>query len=162
MPTYTVHAPAGRLSARQKEQLAKGITNAHNQFTGAQTFFAQVMFVDVAQDNWFIGGGPIGQSQIFLHGQIRAGRSECDQPRRRRNSRSWRVGCFTGANPRLLRFRRRHHAAWQNRARRRDCQGRRLSCLRGKQLHDGQRNVRGWRYRPGLKQQKRSHAMMQY
>jgi phenylpyruvate tautomerase PptA (4-oxalocrotonate tautomerase family) len=76
MPTYTVHAPAGRLSAQQKEQLARGITNAHNQFTGAQTFFAQVMFVDVAQDNWFIGGGPIGGSQIFLHGQIRACRSE--------------------------------------------------------------------------------------
>lgn len=76
MPTYTVHAPAGRLSAAQKEQLAKAITNTHNQFTGAQTFFAQVMFVDVAQDNWFIGGGPVGDSQLFLHGQIRAGRSD--------------------------------------------------------------------------------------
>ena len=76
MPTYTVHVPARRLSPQQKQQLAKGITNTHNQFTGAQTFFAQVMFVDVVQENWFIGGGPIGNSQIFLHGQIRAGRSE--------------------------------------------------------------------------------------
>ena len=75
MPTYTVHAPAGRLSAAQKRRVASEITRIHNQVTGAQSFFAQVMFVDVQAGNWFVGGAPMADEQIFVHGQIRAGRS---------------------------------------------------------------------------------------
>lgn len=75
MPTYIVHAPAGRLSDAQKRQIAKEVTRVHNQTTCAQTFFAQVMFVDIAPGNWFVGGGPLKDEQIFVHGQIRGGRS---------------------------------------------------------------------------------------
>lgn len=74
MPTYTVTAPAGRLTGAQKATLAHEITRTHNKHTGAQTFFAQVMFVDFLQGNWFVGGVPIDQEQIFLHGQVRSGR----------------------------------------------------------------------------------------
>jgi phenylpyruvate tautomerase PptA (4-oxalocrotonate tautomerase family) len=75
MPTYTVHAPAGLLSAGQRQRLAREITRAHHEATGAQTFFAQVLFVDVADGQWFVGGAPLTGAQIFIHGQIRGGRS---------------------------------------------------------------------------------------
>lgn len=75
MPTYTVHAPAGRLSAAQKKRVASEITRVHNQVTGAQSFFAQVLFVEVRAGNWFVGGAPLTDEQVFVHGQIRAGRS---------------------------------------------------------------------------------------
>ncbi len=75
MPTYTISAPAGRLTGTQKSQLAREVTRAHQQQTGAQTFFAQVMFVDVPASNWFVGGSPIDEQQIFIHGQVRSGRS---------------------------------------------------------------------------------------
>lgn len=74
MPTYTVHAASGLLSAEQKSRIAAEITRVHNEVTGAQTFFAQVMFVDVAPGNWFMGGGPCKDAQIFVQGQIRGGR----------------------------------------------------------------------------------------
>ena len=75
MPTYTIHAPSGRISAAQKAELAREITLAHQEATGAPGFFAQVLFVDVSPKNWFVGGAPPGIDQVFLHGQIRAGRS---------------------------------------------------------------------------------------
>jgi len=75
MPTYTVHSPAGTLDQGQKQQLARDITLAHNGVTGAQTFFAQVMFLDRPQGDWFVGGQPLEGPQVFVHGQIRAGRS---------------------------------------------------------------------------------------
>ncbi len=75
MPTYTVHAPAGTLTAEQKQRIAKEITRVHNETTGAQTFFAQVLFADVAPGNWFMGGAPLLDKQMFVHGQIRGGRS---------------------------------------------------------------------------------------
>ena len=75
MPTYTVHAPAGRLSDVQRQRIASAITRVHSEATGAQAFFAQVMFVEVRADRWFVGGVPLAGDQIFVHGQIRAGRT---------------------------------------------------------------------------------------
>lgn len=74
MPTYTVFAQAGRLAAPQKSRLAAEITRVHNECTGAQTFFAQVIFQDVAAGNHFVGGAPLAGDHVFVHGQIRAGR----------------------------------------------------------------------------------------
>ncbi len=74
MPTYTVFAQSGRLSASQKSAVASGITQVHNEQTGAQTFFAQVIFQDVPQGNHFVGGAPLAADHVFVHGQIRAGR----------------------------------------------------------------------------------------
>jgi len=76
MPTYTVHAPAGRLSSAQKADIAREITRAHHTHTGAQRFFAQVLFNDVPPGSWYVGGMPIDGEQIYLQGQVRAGRSE--------------------------------------------------------------------------------------
>jgi phenylpyruvate tautomerase PptA (4-oxalocrotonate tautomerase family) len=75
MPTYIVSAAAGRLSADAKQRIAQDITRIHNQATGAQSFFAQVIFNEVPQGNHFVGGNPLRSEQIFVHGHIRAGRS---------------------------------------------------------------------------------------
>ncbi|ANB75908.1 tautomerase family protein [Paraburkholderia phytofirmans] len=75
MPTYLVSAAAGRLDAAAKQQIAFGITQSHSTATGAQGFFAQVIFDDVPAGNHFIGGKPLRSDQIFVHGYIRAGRT---------------------------------------------------------------------------------------
>lgn len=74
MPTYTV-TTTGTLSAAQRQRIATAITRTHHETTGAQTFFAQVLFVDVDATHWFMGGAPVSPNAIFVHGQIRAGRT---------------------------------------------------------------------------------------
>lgn len=81
MPTYICTAPAGRLSAEQKARVAAEITRIHNEVTGAATFFAQVIINEVPAGNYFIGGKPLREDQIFINGQIRAGRSAVDRAR---------------------------------------------------------------------------------
>lgn len=81
MPTYTLTAPTGRLTPEQKTRLAAEITRLHNEITGAATFFAQVIIYEVPEGNYFVGGRPLQGEQIFLHGQIRAGRSALDRTR---------------------------------------------------------------------------------
>jgi phenylpyruvate tautomerase PptA (4-oxalocrotonate tautomerase family) len=76
MPTYVVSAAAGRLSEDEKLKIAQAITRSHNEATGAQGFFAQVIFNEVKAGNHFIGGGPLQAEQIFVHGHIRAGRPD--------------------------------------------------------------------------------------
>lgn len=75
MPTYIVSAATGRLSAELKQLIAEDITRIHNQATGAQSFFAQVIFNDVPEGNHFVGGSSLRSEQIFVHGHIRAGRT---------------------------------------------------------------------------------------
>src|ERR1035438_6094970 len=75
MPTYRVAAAVGLLSAEKKQRIAQGITRVHNRVTGAQSFFAQVIFTDVAAGNHFVGGAPLGGDQVFVHGHIRSGRT---------------------------------------------------------------------------------------
>ena len=44
MPTYTVRTSNVKLSSKRKKFIAKGITEAHTQITGANNYFAQVLF----------------------------------------------------------------------------------------------------------------------
>lgn len=74
MPTYTVSCQSGRLSAAQKGLVAAEITRVHKEQTGAQSFFAQVVFCEIPEGNHFVGGAPLSTDHIFVHGQIRAGR----------------------------------------------------------------------------------------
>lgn len=74
MPTYTVHSLAGFLHAEQKAAIAKEITQTHSAVTGANTFFAQVMFADCREGDWYLGGVPLSGKQVYLSGDIRAGR----------------------------------------------------------------------------------------
>lgn len=79
MPTYTVTAPEARLNARHKADIAAAITRVHHTVTGAPSYFAQVIFVEVKPGNHFIGGRQLAADQVFVHGQIRAGRSAKDK-----------------------------------------------------------------------------------
>lgn len=79
MPTYTCTALLGRLTQDQKDRLAREITRTHNEVTGAATFFAQVIFNEVPEGGYFVGGAPLANDQLFIHGQIRAGRSAQDR-----------------------------------------------------------------------------------
>jgi phenylpyruvate tautomerase PptA (4-oxalocrotonate tautomerase family) len=75
VPTYFVSAASGRLSGLEKQSIAKAITRIHNEVTGAQTFFAQVIFNEISNGNHFMGGVPLSSATIFVYGHIRAGRS---------------------------------------------------------------------------------------
>src|SRR5580698_7241041 len=75
MPTCIVSTASGRFPAEIKQRIAQEITRAHSDATGAQSFFAQVIFNEVPPGNHFIGGQPLRGEQIFVHGHIRAGRS---------------------------------------------------------------------------------------
>ena len=75
MPTYTVTNSNFSLKTKQKKELAKGITKIHNIVTGANSYFAQVIFNKTKNNNHFMGGKEVKEPSIFLHGQIRAGRT---------------------------------------------------------------------------------------
>ena len=75
MPTYTVKYSNLKLSPKQKKLIADGITKTHSKFTGANTFFAQVIFQKNENSSHFMGGKLVKNKEIFLSGQIRAGRT---------------------------------------------------------------------------------------
>ena len=76
MPTYTVTNSNFNLTSNQQKKLAEGITKVHNVVTGANTYFAQVIFNKTKKNNHFMGGKRVKESSIFLLGQIRAGRTK--------------------------------------------------------------------------------------
>jgi|TARA_A100001011_G_scaffold385100_1_gene458604 phenylpyruvate tautomerase PptA (4-oxalocrotonate tautomerase family) len=76
MPTYTVTNSNFNLSSKLQKNLAEGITKVHNIVTGANTYFAQVIFNKTKKNNHFMGGKKVREPSIFLLGQIRAGRSK--------------------------------------------------------------------------------------
>ncbi len=59
MPTYTCTSAEGRLSAEQKSRIASEITRIHAEVTGAPSYFAQMIFSEIASGNWFMGGVPV-------------------------------------------------------------------------------------------------------
>ena len=75
MPTYTVTSLEGCLGGEKRQKIAAAITRIHSQTTGAPTYFAQVIFVDVKPGMYFVGGMPLHGQQVFVNGQIRAGRT---------------------------------------------------------------------------------------
>ena len=76
MPTYTVTHSSLYLNPEQKNQIATGITDVHYRVTGANRYFAQVIFNEKSEENHFMGGKTISEPQLFLHGEIRSGRTE--------------------------------------------------------------------------------------
>ena len=74
MPTYTVTSSNISLSSKKQKELAEGITKIHNVVTGANTYFAQVIFNKTKKNNHFMGGKKVKEPSMFLLGQIRAGR----------------------------------------------------------------------------------------
>ena len=75
MPTYFVNLSNIKLKKNVKEKLAKQITKIHNKATGANKYFAQVIFNDTKRGNHFMGGKIVSKSEIFIYGHIRSGRT---------------------------------------------------------------------------------------
>jgi phenylpyruvate tautomerase PptA (4-oxalocrotonate tautomerase family) len=74
MPTYTVTNSNFNLRNKEQKEIAKGITKVHKIVTGANTYFAQVIFNKTKKNNHFMGGKKVKEPSLFLVGQIRAGR----------------------------------------------------------------------------------------
>ncbi len=75
MPTYTVSTSVAQLSDVTRPALARAITSAHTAATGAPGFFAQVRFDELGDGRHFVGGLPVTGDFVFVHGQIRSGRT---------------------------------------------------------------------------------------
>ena len=75
MPTYTVKYSNFNLTSKQKNLIANDITDTHSKLTGANTFFAQVIFQKNKKNGHFMGGTLVKTKEIFLNGKIRAGRT---------------------------------------------------------------------------------------
>ncbi len=76
MPTYTVNYSNFTINKNKKKEIALGITKIHKLVTGANSFFAQVIFSNNKKNNHFMGGKKVKGKQIFLEGKIRSGRSK--------------------------------------------------------------------------------------
>ena len=66
MPTYTVKFSNLKISNSQKKNLAKKITNIHNITTGANTYFAQVVFNNSKRGDHYMGGKMVSKPEIFI------------------------------------------------------------------------------------------------
>ena len=65
MPTYTVTNSNFNISSKQQKKLAEGITKVHNVVTGANTYFAQVIFNKTKKNNHFMGGKKLKSLHYF-------------------------------------------------------------------------------------------------
>ena len=75
MPTYFVNSSNFKIKKKLKEELAKKITKVHNEATGANKYFAQVIFNDTKKGDHFMGGKMVSKPEIFIYGHIRSGRT---------------------------------------------------------------------------------------
>jgi phenylpyruvate tautomerase PptA (4-oxalocrotonate tautomerase family) len=75
MPTYVCSVPPKSLSDDQKDQIAAAIGRRHSEATGAPPFFVQVVIEESDTTRRYLGGQLSG-AQIWVRGDIRAGRSE--------------------------------------------------------------------------------------
>lgn len=79
MPTYNVVVAQGRLSPEAKGRVAAAITKTHHEVTAAPLYFAQVVFYETKPENHFVGGIQLTDDHIFLHGNIRGGRTQAEK-----------------------------------------------------------------------------------
>lgn len=79
MPTYQVYTTPNLLSVEAKQRVAQAITRTHSEVTGANNYFAQVMFTEKAAEDYYLGGQPLQADQLFVHGTIRARNLEIKQ-----------------------------------------------------------------------------------
>ena len=75
MPTYFVNLSNIKIKKKIKEKLANKITKVHNEATGANKYFAQVIFNDNKKENHYMGGKMVSNPEVFIYGHIRSGRT---------------------------------------------------------------------------------------
>lgn len=79
MPTYICRSQQGRIPREARARIAAAITDAHHHIARAPRYLVQVLFEEIAADSHFIGGHPAPVNQVWLRGEIRAGRSEAQK-----------------------------------------------------------------------------------
>ena len=67
MPTYTIKYSNFNITKKDMEKIARGVTKAHNIATGANSFFAQVIFEKNLKGSHFMGGKTVISKEIFLN-----------------------------------------------------------------------------------------------
>lgn len=75
MPTYVCSLAEGSVDDRQKTEIAEALTRIHNEETGAPRYFVQVVIEEKKATDRFLGGSR-ASGQIWIRGDIRAGRTE--------------------------------------------------------------------------------------
>tara|TARA_B100001057_G_C22848971_1_gene950180 strand:+ start:184 stop:624 length:441 start_codon:yes stop_codon:yes gene_type:complete len=75
MPTYLFNSSNIIINKKTKIKLAKKITETHNLTTGANKYFAQVIFNKTKSGDHFMGGKIVSKPEIFIYGHIRSGRT---------------------------------------------------------------------------------------
>tara|TARA_Y100000591_G_scaffold20114_1_gene14876 strand:+ start:502 stop:942 length:441 start_codon:yes stop_codon:yes gene_type:complete len=75
MPTYNLKFSNINLNKKDKLIIANIITSAHKELTGANSYFAQVIFNKNNYASHFIGGKMVKSKELFILGNIRSGRS---------------------------------------------------------------------------------------
>jgi phenylpyruvate tautomerase PptA (4-oxalocrotonate tautomerase family) len=79
MPTYVCTAAVNRLTADQKQAIAKVLATAHAEETHVPPYIVQVIFNELLPGKHFINGYPVGPDQIWIRGDIRAGRTDAQK-----------------------------------------------------------------------------------
>ena len=66
MPTYTVITSNLELNESKKKSIAEGITKIHSETTGANTYFAQVIFNETKKNSHFMGEKLLKMNKFIL------------------------------------------------------------------------------------------------
>lgn len=72
MPTYQVITSPNCLTTEAKQRIARAITRAHSESTGANNYFAQVIFTEKSAEDYYLGGQRLKAQHLFVHATIRA------------------------------------------------------------------------------------------
>ena len=75
MPTYVCSLAEGSVNDDQKEAIASALSEIHSEETGAPSYFVQVVIEEKKPTQRFLGGTRVS-GQIWIRGDIRAGRTE--------------------------------------------------------------------------------------
>jgi phenylpyruvate tautomerase PptA (4-oxalocrotonate tautomerase family) len=81
MPTYVCTGSARQMTASQKAKIATVIGKIHHEETGGPLYFVQVIFRSLETESHYIAGQVATASQLWIRGDIRAGRSEAQKHR---------------------------------------------------------------------------------
>ena len=77
MPTYVCTVAKDRLNADQKTEIVKRLSKVHSQEGGGvPEYLVQVIFNELEPGNHFINKRPVSEDQIWIRGDIRAGRTD--------------------------------------------------------------------------------------
>lgn len=76
MPTYICTAAPSRFTPAQKSAVVNAITTIHSEEGKAPAYLVHVLFNEIEPSNRFINRRPVSEDDIWIHGHIRAGRTE--------------------------------------------------------------------------------------